>query len=747
MVAARRLTAGRRTIGVFTAQLDDAYQIAVWRGIESRARQLRLGVVCFVGHRIDSPIASEAAANVAYRVADRRNVEGLIVVTSAIATFLDEQGRGRLFASRQTMPQVSVGLGVIGVPSVTVEGANGVSVVVRHLVRDHGLSRFALIGGPVGHAEAEERERAFRATLRQEGIDFDERLATRGTFLRDSGAAAARHLLRLKMPFDALVCMNDRMALGAMEVLRSEGIRVPNDVAVTGFDGIEEGRYVTPPLTTVMQPLASLGSATVDALLELIDGGTPKDRVLTCTPVIRQSCGCPPKRSYDADRTTPPDSATREEKRAIEEIADYARRGDAEGFIARFDRALADTTLEGGAPGRWNDYLSVVRHAAADGGDAGDRAALFEFARVLVGEAESRLQAARRVAAEKRLATLRSISASLAGAFEMPVMLARLEDGLARLGIGGGFIVLFDPHGRAGWSRLVMAPRPAALPRSGHSIPYPGAVPPGVDEAWRGRPWVLEPLVFQNEPLGYILLPGGAEEPAVYDTLREQVASALKGALLLEQVLTHDRRLQAEVARRTAELTRANRDLTLEVERRRRLEQEVSEISNRTMQRIGQDLHDDLCQHLAGIAMLASVLRGALSGSDPSAVTSIEQIGNLLADSITRTKQIARGLYPAGLEEHGLVTAVEELVEAARRSHPAVIDFRASPDFRLPGTDRALQVYRIIQEALTNALRHSRSSRIEVKLSREDSRSPVLLAEVTDYGEGLPRPSPVRAWA
>ncbi len=207
------------------------------------------------------------------------------------------------------------------------------------------------------------------------------------------------------------------------------------------------------------------------------------------------------------------------------------------------------------------------------------------------------------------------------------------------------------------------------------------------------------------------------------------------------------------------------------------------------MQRIGQDLHDDLCQHLAGIAMLASVLRGVLANSEPAAVASIEQIGILLADSITRAKQIARGLYPAGLEEHGIVAAVEELVEAARRNYPAVIDFRASPDFRLPGTNRALHVYRIIQEALSNALKHSRSARIEVQLYREEAsteygsagvparpegrtrsgstpyvgarsaehggaarngagtdgrrgegeRAAALIAEVTDYGDGLPR--------
>jgi signal transduction histidine kinase len=259
--------------------------------------------------------------------------------------------------------------------------------------------------------------------------------------------------------------------------------------------------------------------------------------------------------------------------------------------------------------------------------------------------------------------------------------------------------------------------------------------------------------VFQNESLGYILLPGGAAEPAVYDTLREQVASALKGALLLDQVLSHERRLQVEVARRTAELTRTNKELVQEIERRMRLEQEVIEISNRTMQRIGQDLHDDLCQHLAGIAMLASVLRGVISDSDPAAVATIEQIGILLGDSITRAKQIARGLYPAGLEEHGIVAAVEELVETARRNYPAIIDFRASPDFRLPGTNRTLHVYRIIQEALSNALKHSRSERIEVQLYREEPRSisgsngrrgegeraPALIAEVTDFGAGLPK--------
>jgi len=745
----------RRTIGVFTAQMDDAYQTAIWRAIEARSLAHGLGIITFAGHRIDSPIASEAAANIAYGIADHENIDGLIVVSSTIATFLSAEGVRALFAERRGIPHVSLGLAVDGVPSVTTSGAEGMSTIVRHLVNVHGLRRFAMIRGPVGHPEAEARERAFRQTLDEAGIEFDESLAARGSFLHSSGAEAARRFVEADARFDALVCMNDRMAIGAMKVLREAGRRVPEDVAVVGFDGIEEGRSVTPPLTTVRQPLAELGASAVDYLLQLMDRGARDDRILPCAPVIRQSCGCPPRRTYDPERTTLPPDATAEEGNAVADMTAFAASGEADRFIARLTRALAETTYVGEPPGKWNELLSVVRaqSAAASSTRAGEN--LFEFARVLVGEAEARRQAARRIEAEERLATLRAISSSLAGAFEMPVMLARLESGLARLGIGGGYIALFDDQSPdSGWSRLVMGPRTDAskpFPSRGVRFRTKRILPDFADQSWRGRPWVLEPLVFQSESLGFTLFPGGSEEPAVYDTLREQVASALKGAILLDQVLTHERRLQIAVKQRTGELTSANAELTREVERRMRLEEEVSEISSRTMQRIGQDLHDDLCQHLAGIAMLTSVLRGTLAGSDPATVGSVDQIGALLSDSITRAKQIARGLYPAGLEEHGLVAAVEELVDAARRKYPTTIDFRAAPDFRLRGTNQASQVYRIVQEALSNALKHSNSERIEVKLYREEppngsrrasraaeARRSVLVAEVSDFGDGLP---------
>lgn len=735
----------RRTIGVFTAQLDEAYQDAIWRGIESRAKERGLGVIGFLGQRVGSQVPMEAASNFVYQLADRDNVHGIIVVTTAIATFLDAGAIREFFARRSGLPQVSVGLKVAGIASVTVDGSEAVAELVRHLARDHGVRRFAIVKGPPGHPEAEERARAFHRILEEEGIPFDGRLAVSGNFVRESGEAGARSLLATGIPFDALVCLNDRMALGAMDVLRAAGRRVPADVAVVGFDGIEEGRYAAPPLTTVEQPIAALARSAVDELVDLMDGSPPRDLSLACKPVWRQSCRCPPMAGFDPLKAAIAATASEAERRTIAELAALAASGDEARFLGRLGEALATERDENGQA-NWQDILTAVRHEAAPEGPA---PTAIELGRAFVGETASRRQGARRVAAEERLALLRSIGASLAAAFELPALVERLDEGLARLGIDSAYLVLLDGDDPArARARLVMARR------AGRGVPLaPGGVafdaarllPSTAGSSWRHGQWVLEPLAFQGELLGYLLLPGSVGEAAVYQVLRDQIASSLKGTLLLEQLQSHERRLENEVASRTAELTSANEELRREMERRKRLEREVHEVSNRTMQRIGQDLHDDLCQHLAGIAMLASVVRRSLGDGNAAAAAAIDTIGGLLSDSIARTRQIARGLYPAGLGEHGLVAAVEELVQAAARKYPVAVTLRAAPDFRLPDPDRALQAYRIVQEALSNALKHSGSDRIEVRLYREETGdrgdrngSAAVIVEVTDRGTGVP---------
>jgi signal transduction histidine kinase len=230
---------------------------------------------------------------------------------------------------------------------------------------------------------------------------------------------------------------------------------------------------------------------------------------------------------------------------------------------------------------------------------------------------------------------------------------------------------------------------------------------------------------------------GDDRDPSVYDNLRDQVSSTLKGTLLLEATTRHEQQLEAEVARRTEELRRANRDLTAEIAQRRVLEREVQEISDRTMRSIGQDLHDDLCQRIAGIGLFAALLENRLKeagegGDSPAAAAG--RVRALLEEAVTRTRQIARGLYPPGLVERGLSAAVEDIADSLGRSAGVRVNLQVEEDFAWLPPALSLQVFRIVQESLNNAIRHSGSELVMLRLFRQNGQA---VAEVRDFGRGM----------
>lgn len=689
-------------LGVFLAQLEDGYQTAIWKGIESRARALGWGVTCFIG---PGPVAFGIAAPPA--------LDALII----LATTIDE-----LPPNAALLPRVSLGQKLPGVPSVTTDGNPGMGELIRHLVRDHRRTQFALITGPEGHFESVAREAAVRANLAAEGLDLDPRLVVRGTFFEDSGREGTRRLLTTGLAFDALVSLNDRMAFGALQALAEGGRRVPQDVSVTGFDDIEQCRHVFPPLTTIDQPLETMGALAVDMAAEILAGEVPEDRVLPCLPVRRWSCGCPPRPEDFFGRRQSVSSAVGRN------LVGLLARGEGPAFLVGLDHLLGDVRWGAAEALAFVDDLEAEAFPGRPGPDP-----LAEAGRRLAAEGAARFQAARHHAAVDRFAAVRNLSARIAGAFGRDTLLQRLQEGWESVGVRRGFLVLFtDPAGSRETGRVV-------LPEDHNPFPTKDILPARWGRPWTRGPWILEPLVYQEEPLGYLLLEGSADEPSVYSALRDQVASSLKGTILMETLKDHERSLGDQVADRTRELTRTNAELVEEVRLRRDLERQVQEISDRTMRRIGQDLHDDLCQHLAGVAMLATVVRRSLPEAAADAASSLDRIGALLEDSIIRARQIARGLYPPGLEERGLADAVEELVATARLTTTAVLLYETEGDCRGGSPDRRLQMFRIVQESLANALKHSGTDVVRVRLVREADGS--LTASVTDFGPGLP-PAP-----
>jgi LacI family transcriptional regulator len=178
---------------------------------------------------------------------------------------------------------------------VTADNRAGSAAIVTHLITDHGKRRLFHVDGPPTAPDAKERRRALGDVLRAHPTaqlvgSYD------GLFSVQSGEDAAAFLLASwRTVPDAVVCANDQMAIGVLQALARAGVRVPEDVAVTGFDDIFVGGLVEPTLTTVHQPMRELGEQACARLLERIARPSLPQRVqlLPTELVLRSSCGCP----------------------------------------------------------------------------------------------------------------------------------------------------------------------------------------------------------------------------------------------------------------------------------------------------------------------------------------------------------------------------------------------------------------------------------------------------------------------
>ncbi|SDD77209.1 LacI family transcriptional regulator [Sanguibacter gelidistatuariae] len=180
---------------------------------------------------------------------------------------------------------------------VMVGNADGMERLVDHLIDDHGIETLAYVAGRSGAPDDDERFRGFCAALSRHGIEVPQSPRHRGDFSRHRAREIGRSLVEAARQGEALpralVCCNDETALGLLDVLVAHGIRVPEDIVLTGFDGIDAARTSAPPITTVEQPMAELGRLAVERLTARI--ASPRRRpTVTQVPVtvmLRGSCG------------------------------------------------------------------------------------------------------------------------------------------------------------------------------------------------------------------------------------------------------------------------------------------------------------------------------------------------------------------------------------------------------------------------------------------------------------------------
>lgn len=294
---ARSLISGRtHTVGLLLPDLHGEYFSELIRGVDRAARRRGLHLLVSSSHGS----ASEAAS--AVRALSGR-IDGLLaMVPGEDAGFIRE-------ALPPTLPTVLLNSRARGAqcPTLLVDDLGGARAMTRHLI-ERGYRRIAHIRGPEGNLQAEERLRGYRAALKGSGAAPAD--VIEGDFTEESGYRAGQVIAARGARPDAIFAANDMMAVGCLLALREAGIRVPQDMALAGFDDIPLTRFVSPPLTTVRADIATFGLRALERLAGLMErDAAPSDARSTerlpvevvvrgssgATPAAEKAAGAPPR--------------------------------------------------------------------------------------------------------------------------------------------------------------------------------------------------------------------------------------------------------------------------------------------------------------------------------------------------------------------------------------------------------------------------------------------------------------------
>jgi len=670
--------------------LTNPYSGQMWWGAVEAAEALDVNLIGFGDINIYDPVPNRTH----YRQLKTPDLDGLVLVNPTLPLL-----RPEVFGD---LPVVNIGGSMENVvTSILVDNYDGMRAAVRHVIETHGCRRLAFIKGPADNPDAEERFQAFSDVLQSFGLTVDPGLLYQPyDWSPPGGQEGVRTLLDERgMEFDALIAANDNMALAAVAELQSRGLRVPYDVVVCGFDDSIEARTSTPSLTTVRQPLKKMGRLALESLLAHHQGkSVPPKLILPTTLRLRHSCGClseavqhvgggfPSARAEEAAGAPAgkdPAGPLLEERREIllEEVhramvmrdvpvfahtaeewldaltASLRLEDDGDAFLTAIDLTSRRMMEQQVPVARLQDVLSALRREscrALSGHPALVAGAenIWHRARVFLDELVLQEQSQMRMSLSSQMAVLRAISQTMAVTFHLENLMEVLARDLKQLGIDSCVVALYDGVKRpAERARVILAcdgGERLSLENM-RSFPTTQLLPAGL-WAEKQRTLVREELGFQSEEIGFVCFEVGPHDGAVYEALRSQLGSSIKGALLFDE---RDRLL-------------AN---TTQLYRQAAAGQRLAEEANRLKGRFLSMVSHELRSPLSLITGLSDELLKDGGGSAPQRGEKLERM-HLTARHLDG---LIRDVLDLARDESGELRLVCEPLDPAKVLEPAAI--------------------------------------------------------------------------
>lgn len=528
------------------------YQLTLLGSIRKALDDLGLPSLVYSGRELDPALPEFCKANDLYTLVSPERHRGVIVLSSGLGYRVSDEIFLGFLERFSPLPVVSVGRSLPGVPSVLVNGKAGMQQMMEHLLHTRRFRRFAFVRGIPGNPDSDQREQVFHDALHAQGLIADPELLLTGQFVSAHAYQETLRLARCRQDFDVVVSVNDEMTDGIVQGLRDAGLRVPEDVAVVGFDDSDPFRHALPPLTTVRQPLHEQGAMAAQMVLDLERGANLHDVLIDAQLIVRESCGMRQDATSIAQSQAPLSAEEEQLAEAFQKALQSPEQRSA--FLLHWRELLLRTLSEDEDFRRWRSGLQrislrVQRTLPTDA--HGALQALSVSAYELLYDALQTSYVRRRICELAHTA----LTAQMYLASDERRFREEVSRYLSHLNIGRCVLVLYDSYGSdiAAWARVVLADQTQA-PLDERLFPTSQLLPDSMlAELGRGH-LLVSPLFVKEVHYGYLLYDQPSKAYFDEETPRHTVSRAIWQLEQVRALREHSDHLEQQVRARTQQL-------------------------------------------------------------------------------------------------------------------------------------------------------------------------------------------------
>lgn len=779
----KKLHNKKLTFGILLLNLgyNQTFQL---NGSKQLANRLGINLMIFPGQIINSRDKYYAQENIIYDFISKERMDGLIIWSGGLNWYISKEQMLDFFDKFKPLPIISLEAAYKGIPSILMNNYQGMKDAINHLIDVHGHERIAFLSGYAGHEGAQERYRGYVDVLKEHNLPvIEELISPAGSW---DNIESLKILEERKVKATAYALANNANIIDIFDILKSKGIRIPEDLAIVGFDNDPITEVLPSPLTIVDPPFYKMGQRAVELLIDILDGKSiPEIENIKPELIIRCSCGCISqsfrkskihkynslnlfnKNTYDLlDNNikksigTAIDEINIDNKDILYNAFKSQLINKTDDFFVLLNLLLNKTIGLRGKTNKWQDVISAIRQKLfyenelqkIDSIEIDD---IINQSRVLISEISLRDLEYQQIQDNILNSLVNTINRDLLINYEVDTIMDVASINFPKLNISSCYISIYEnPEKPEEFSRLIMAYDENGrknIKDNGIIFPTKKILPDEILYKSKINCLFIMDLYFQKEQIGFVVFGDGAKEISIYNTIRGTLSGSLKGAMLVQQITEHSQ----ELLKTNSDLDRALKSLK-ENQEKLLISEKMASIGRLTAG-IAHDINTPLAIIRASLSEISRLIdEYRLSANNPEITN---QDHKEIADDMVSSVNLAdKAAVKVAKFIHSIKSQTCDIKQKDRQIFNVVeiindvllflnhilingkckIDFNYTTDtfklFGFPGR---------MEQALTNlitnaidAMEHKGGGIIKIQLSEEEK---FVVLRIEDKGCGIPK--------